>query len=328
MKNRNRNYYMFLIFAGVLVVLMSFYLKPLGPDHENPQQTGEKSVKKWKFKGKAKSDTPIQEDEPFVPYQGRVVIEQDLGPTSVNNGTATALDGMDHDEIAEYRFERVSRYKELGLFPAQYHPFKRYNNLLWGSAVPGEKWTGPTVYYIANPYVIIGMAPAVWAVALNHFCPDVSIVYENGVFEEVHKGDSARCWFDKIYQSNDYPGKFRPKMVNAWDAGFFYIYVDRSKSLNIKRSFKNDNITNGVSTALSYFHYGGYNANSLSPMIPNHWLTLQERYVNTRIYVKLWRNKPNSHDDPADLVYITRILIKPDLDLNAEPGLKDKREKK
>ncbi|MCP5046685.1 MAG: hypothetical protein GY940_05910, partial [bacterium] len=236
-----------------------------------------------------------------------VTIRPDTAVTHSHDWNSTALNGMSLEQVSDFRLERVSRFKRLNIFPSDYRPLKDYHRKVYDTITSGKEWLSPAVYYIANPYVLIVMVPANHVTALNLHCPDVSIRYDNGTITERHSGSSADCWFEKVYGSYDYPGVIRPVMVNAWDAGYFYIHVDVKRSLNIKVGKQAGHITNSVSTARSYFHVGKYGVNNISPTVPKHWLNLETKGAETRIHVKLWRNRPARLDEPPSLTYITHI---------------------
>jgi hypothetical protein len=147
---------------------------------------------------------------------------------------------------------------------------------------------------------------------LNLYCPDVRITYSNGVFETVHQGRAASCWFIFVYHKySNFPGQVWPVTVNAWDAGFFYAFVDLSRSENVKENNNPSHITNAPLSRQYIYHVGKYRKNNLSPAVPRAWLTLNSRDTRTVIYVKLWRNKPVDTSQAPDLVSIFKILPEP-----------------
>ena len=242
----------------------------------------------------------------FVPYKGEVKIQHDIKTPNLR-GT-TGLDYLQKEEISTFRLQKVSIYRQLGIYDENYHPFKDYHRYIYKSITPGEAWLGPTPYYIANPYQLVALTCANHVTPLNLYCPDVQISYSNGVFEEVHRGRSALCWFRMVYQSYDHPGQVWPISVNAWDAGFFYTFVDMSRSENIKENHNPGHITNKPLNRRYFYHVGKYKKNNISPTIKDAWLTLINRDTRTVIYIKLWRNKPTDSSQAPDLVWIFKIL--------------------
>ena len=215
---------------------------------------------------------------------------------------------MKKEEISRFRLQRISSYRQLKIYDDNYHPFKEYHQYIYNSINPGEAWLGPTPYYIANPYQLVVLTCANHVTPLNLYCPDIEITYSNGVFEEIHRGRSALCWFHMVFQSYDFPGQVWPIAVNAWDAGFFYVFVDLSRSKNIKENDNPDHITNKPRARQYYYHVGKYKKNNISPTDRNTWLTLNSRDIDTVIYIKLWRNKPTDGSQAPDLVWVFKIL--------------------
>lgn len=244
----------------------------------------------------------------FSSYSGIVQIIPDTGSSHADPSEPTGLDGMDRDQIARYRIGQVDRYRELGFFHDRYHPFKYYHRRIYNPITPGENWLGPTPYYIANPYLLIILTCANHVTPLNLYCPEVSITYDNGTIEEVREGRSARCWFRYVFQSYDYPGIIAVCMVNAWDAGFFFIHVDLSRSANIAESTRRGHVTSQPLNARYLFHVGKYHKNNLSPKNEKTWLEVEQADTETVIHINIWRYPPLSVEEEPDLVYLFRII--------------------
>jgi hypothetical protein len=305
MSNRPANRFLiFFLVIAVLVIAGSYMLKRKGV---TVAESGDRETSGTVQEAPVDRHPEIGAGKPFVPYAGTVKIENDISAAQVRSGSRTALDGMNHEEIARFRLDKVERYRQLNIFHSRYHPFKSYHKDIYGSITAGKDWLPPAAYYIANPYVLIVMTCANHVTPLNYYCPDVSITYDNGVIEEVHSDRNAACWFSRVFKSEDYPGRVRLMTVNARDAGFFYIYVDVDRSMNVKRSNNPQNLTNCATTVRSFYHMGKYGVNNISPAYSNHWLSLEEENEETLIYVKLWREKPSSVDLEADLVYVCSI---------------------
>jgi hypothetical protein len=304
-------FYILLIVIAALVVIGSYLMnrQPLGVE-EGPLEKHKKRVTL------AKRPTARYPEITFnyIPYSGTVTIEQDITITKASERGNTGLDGMSKDEIAAFRLERVKKYRQLNFFHPKYHPFKYYHQRIYNSITPGKGWLSPTTYYVANPYILIVVTCANHVTPLNLYCPNVKIIYKRSTIEETHTGKNALCWFDSVYNSYDYPGKVCPSMVNAWDAGFFFMVVDLARSLNIEESSIPSNVTNCVHSSRYLYHVGRYGVNNISPTQIDDWLTLRQRDVETRIYIKLWREKPESPGQSPDLVYIINVI--PDKGVN------------
>ncbi|MCP4151769.1 MAG: hypothetical protein GY757_28760 [bacterium] len=297
MKKRLIAYFIFFA-AAIIFIFFSFHFKYLSEEKESLQE--HRNLKKKKG-----FQLPSFE-EPFVPYEGTEVLHHDT--QTGNLYEATGLDGMGKEEIAVFRLKQIARYSRLGIYESAYHPFKSYHQRVYRSITPGKKWLGPTPYYIANPYQLVILTCANHVTPLNLFCKQVEITYDSGVFEVLQRGESASCWFDYVYGSPDHPGKVWPVAANAWDAGFFYTFVDLARSENIKESDNPRHITNVPLSRKYFYHVGKYKVNNISPTERNAWLTLGQKNTTTVIYVKLWRNKPGDTSQAPDLVFIFKII--------------------
>jgi hypothetical protein len=234
-----------------------------------------------------------------------VVIPNDTQGASVDSRAKTLLDGMSLEQLLAFRTERVARFAQLGLFPTPYAPLAGHAQRIYASITPGAKWLGPTAYYVANPYVLVVFTCANHVTPLNLLCPDVAIRYSDRLIQERHVGEAARCWLRVVHEPPyaDRPGHVRVIMLNAFDAGFRYAHVDRSRSSNVEPSDDRANILNSAFTQSSFFHVGRYQANNLSPEDPHGWIRLAHSSAPTTIHVKLWHNQPPSTATEADVTY-------------------------
>jgi len=297
--------YILLIIAAVLFIFYTFQVK--NPSENEEPVTASAGIKKEKPRPKKRRGFSLPHfQQAFVPYKGEVKIEHDIETPNLRG--ATRLDYLQKEEISAFRLQRISFYRQLNIYDDNYHPFKEYHQYIYNSITPGEAWLGATPYYIANPYQLVVLTCANHVTPLNLYCPYVGITYNNGVFEAVHRGKSALCWFHMVYTSDDYPGQVWPIAVNAWDAGFFYAYVDLSRSTNVKENDNPDHITNKPRARQYFYHVGKYKKNNISPTDRNAWLTLNNRDTDTVIYIKLWRNKPTDGSQVPDLLWVFKIL--------------------
>jgi len=248
---------------------------------------------------KGSNEEELNEKHIFVPYNGEINIIHD---------TKANLDGMSHEEIASFRIKKVKEYEILNFYHPEYDPFKPPHNRIYGMITPYKDWLTPVPYYIANPYLLIILTCANHVTPLNWYCPEVQIKYSSRKIEEIRKGESAICWFEKVFTSPDYPGQIRAVMVNAFDAGFYYSTLDISRSFNIEESIDPENIANTVHTGNAFYHVGKYRVNNLSPENRKEWIKIKERDKDTKLYFKLWRKKPESKDSPPDIVFEFKIL--------------------
>ena len=104
--------------------------------------------------------------------------------------------------------------------------------------------------------------------------------------------------------------------LNARDLGYKYAYIDMTKS-TYKPIFMNQtNIGNSIIEFQNFIHLGGSckhegGCNNGSPR--QTYLEFQDdfkeyKYQNREIYIKLWKNRPNSPSAPADIT--ERIILK------------------
>ena len=104
--------------------------------------------------------------------------------------------------------------------------------------------------------------------------------------------------------------------INARDLGYPYVYLDVARSTYFPVFTSEPNISNEVVEIQNYIHVGfscgakgGCNNGSpRQPMLEFTEDPSASRYPNGReMYLKLWRSRPESADDPADIV--ERIII-------------------
>jgi hypothetical protein len=298
--------YILLLIAAVLFTFYTFQLKSR-IEKEVPRSVSSRAKKETRPVKKQNKFQLPHFQQAFVPYKGEVKIQHDIKTPNLYG--ATGLDYMQNEDISGFRLQKISIYRQLRIYDDNYHPFRDYHRFIYIPITPGKEWLGPTPYYITNPYQLVVLTCANHVTPLNLYCPDVQISYRNGVFETIHRGKSALCWFRMVYQSPDYPGQVWPVAVNAWDAGFFYTFVDLSRSQNIKKNNNPGHITNLPLTRRYLYHVGKYKKNNISPTVKDAWLTLGNRDTDTVIYIKLWRNQPAAGSQAPDLVYICKILL-------------------
>jgi len=234
----------------------------------------------------------------FIPYEGTVKIIPDFN---------TSLDGLTLEEIANLRIQKVEQYKILNFFPPDYHPLKHPHSSIYNRITGGKNWLKPVPFYIVNPYILIILSRAKHVTPLNYYCSNFSIVYTYGKIVETHRGTNARCWFEKVFNSPDFPGRIRIWMVNAYDAGFHYINLDFHECVNVEKESNPHNIMNTVYSNVSFYHVGRYGVNNISAEDRNAWIKLCMKDMFTRITLKLWREKPASIDAKPDIIYEIQV---------------------
>lgn len=117
--------------------------------------------------------------------------------------------------------------------------------------------------------------------------------------------------FPIVIQNNSF---YQFNGINAKDLGYKYFYVDESKS-TYKLQYSNDNNpSKEVMEFKNFIHLGSScgvegGCNNGSPRQPAFEFTYtSDKYTqqNARIYIKLWKERPSSPKDPAD---INEIII-------------------
>jgi hypothetical protein len=207
------------------------------------------------------------------------------------------------------RRNRVSEHGSLGIFPASYDPVGPESERIWRPLTPGAKWLGPTAYYVLNPYLLIVAVQANHVTPLSLSCPGGSVRYEDRKFVQRLTGAAARCWLDRVQQS-DVAGTVRLVMVNAYDAGLRLVHLDPARSENVVRGADATDVSNGFFTQPSLFHVGRYGVNNISPEDQRGWVRLARPGARTRLHVGLWRSRPSSVAADPDIVW--EIVVDPE----------------
>ena len=97
--------------------------------------------------------------------------------------------------------------------------------------------------------------------------------------------------------------------INARDLGYRYIYIDKSKSTYIPQFTNENNPANEVEEFNNFLHLGSScrhpeGCNNGSPRQPAFEFTYNTKdysQQNVRIYIKLWKEYPQSFNTPADI---------------------------
>jgi|GEM_PF-3749639 len=242
-------------------------------------------------------------------YQGTETIAIDTAAAKAGGGVATALDGMDLQEIADFRAARVAQYELLNIFPPGYNSLQGNGARVYKNIAPGAQWTGAAPFYIANPYCLIILSCARQVMPVNLHCHADAVVYNNGRIEETLGGESADCFFDMAYgETAEMPGMLQVTMVNAYDAGFYFAGIDANQSKNIQPETKPGGIAGGLfSQPAAYTIDVKQKKNTISSEDPKGWIALGQRDAPTVIALKLWRTRPASVADRADMLYVISI---------------------
>ena len=265
------------------------------------------------FKQPVADSLPSQEFASMVRYeplyQGTEAISIDTAAAAADYDAPTALDGMDLQEIADFRTAMVAKYESLNIFPTGYNPLQGNSARIYTSIAPGAKWIGAIPFYIANPYCLIILSCAQRVMPINMHCRDSEVMYGDGRIEETFKGENARCFFDMAYgETAPLPGTLQVTMVNAYDSGFYFASIDAVQSQNIRPDIKPGGIVGGIFSQSSFYNMNPkHGKNNISPEDLKGLVSLGQRDALTKIFIKLWRARPQSASDLADMQYVFSI---------------------
>ncbi|MDY6965126.1 MAG: hypothetical protein SVM80_04045 [Halobacteriota archaeon] len=217
-----------------------------------------------------------------------------------------SLHGQTKNSILSQRKLKVEEYRNLGIFPENYEP----KDSIFGQITDGADWVEDTQFFIHNPYLLVmTSAPNVVNVLLP-FCSVNSVYYSNNRIDVKYKDQSAMKWFYYIYEHYGDPGGIvRLWFVNAYDAGFNYAHVDMDQSINIDPEWyaSGNSVTKSVYSGHEFFHVGRKRKNNISPASPDARLKLINQNEKTIIYIKLWRERPDSVNTEEDFAYVINI---------------------
>ena len=216
--------------------------------------------------------------------------------------------GLNAVEFARFRAKKVMEYGKLNIYPDDYSTLAPPHNLIYRSIAFETVWTHEAEYFICNPYLLIVLSKAESTGAFEERCGLTRVRYRNGVIEENYRGSQASEFFALAETGTPELSKLiKIWTVNAQDAGFLYVTVDREKCANIDFGWNGDqgNIANCVYS--SQTSYNGDLLNDISPNDDKAVIKLKDTYKYTCIYIKLWRNKPSSREAKEDFAYVIRV---------------------
>ena len=215
-------------------------------------------------------------------------------------------------ELLEYRRDKVRAIAAWGLYPENYEP----SDAVYGKVADGERWTKPSGFYIANPYLLIITTAPGSASPITFWAAHGGKAGEQQFFQEerrirvVYKGVSANGWMERAQRRHSEVELVAP---NARDAGFQYAMVDAAKSSNINIA-QSGQVARTPAPIKSLFHYGeNVGANNISQGGANMNIRLESGHARTtKIYVKLWRQEPSTASAPEDYGYVIEVHPNPD----------------
>ena len=163
--------------------------------------------------------------------------------------------------------------------------------------------------FLVNPTMLVAIEyPFLWSDTDNsEFCnSSVNQLIPTRISYSKSKNEITVNYAKLPFSANE-PYFYDFNGVNANDLGYKYVYVDLSKS-TFKPRFTNS--SNNVSTRVQEFqnfihlgsscrHEGG--CNNGSPRQPNLEFNMNQGEGRGEIYIKLWRTKPASEKQEADI---------------------------
>ncbi|MBE6449334.1 MAG: hypothetical protein E7013_01350 [Alphaproteobacteria bacterium] len=166
----------------------------------------------------------------------------------------------------------------------------------WGSGERSIEGASEESRFIDNPFLLVGVEQAFATIRDGiKTCP--------GDYPRPDdlKYDTTRRHFSVVYDVTDMLYGFTGK--NARDFGVSYVYADKVRGIKFKNK---KNVSSGVYQFKDFIHLGGScgypgGCNNGSPEQPELVFKVFEK--NSYIHFKLWKNKPKSKNDKADITY-------------------------
>jgi hypothetical protein len=248
------------------------------------------------------------------------------------------LDYLTKAQVYSLRTGAVNEHPEFA--PRIYKPSED----VFGEILDGRPWwgilglsyfgpgqmsiEGPSLqsHYITNPYLLVGLDEGYAHIVMNNRVAPEAVYPRPTKLLWSRDGTWAKATFDisglKEQQSrlgfpNGYTHGLEFVAYNARDLGYNWLYIDYGKSANIDMMSRHSlfGFLFGRKDApvliKEFIHRGdscGFQGgcNNVSPYQPE----FEFRYYGlpAKIHLKLWRNKPASPQDPADMTYIVEMV--------------------
>jgi hypothetical protein len=244
-----------------------------------------------------RKEGPVNED-----YQ----VELSAGELEIEANATVPIHGKSREFVFDLRKELVSRHLDLGIFPENYSPA----NAVYGQVTWGDDWVEDVQIYTNNPYLLVMISAAGKVNPVLTFCGVKGVIYRTGSIEARYRGLQASRFFRYIYDYYDENnGIARLNFVNALDAGFHYAHVDGPKSVNVNTGWPGGAgaVTQGVYRLNELYHVGHLKKNNKSPLDRKAWIRFKERDADTRIFIKLWRERPPGPEAKEDMAYVISL---------------------
>lgn len=172
--------------------------------------------------------------------------------------------------------------------------------------------------YINNPELLVGVEYAFYA----YYCGErgtKEVPYSTPInmYYDKEKNIIETTFVSLPYCTHKGQTWYALKGINARDLGYRYAYVDKEKSTFDIKFVEEINASNSIVEFQDFIHVGGScghesGCNNGSPNQPplNFYYSCEdftEYTKNKTIYIKLWKNMPNSPADEADITQIIRF---------------------
>ncbi|MBO5997896.1 MAG: hypothetical protein J6P93_05165 [Alphaproteobacteria bacterium] len=170
---------------------------------------------------------------------------------------------------------------------------------------PGEKSIdGPSEEsrFIDNPFLLVGIDQAgAYNDGPNAHCSGRYPKPSNLKLNKEKRAFSVEYTLPSKWSEFDLAGR------NAVDFGVPYVYADKVSGVEFTSS---SNVSTDVYQFKDFIHVGGScgypgGCNNGSPHQPE--IVFRPKRKTGRIHLKLWRQRPNSKDDPADMTFDIKI---------------------
>lgn len=228
------------------------------------------------------------------------------GAQTISVNPTKPLHRQSLEAISSIRRVKVGDNKLLGIFPEGYNPAAS----IYGRIDEKAEWVHDTQFFVNNPYLLVVISSGNKVNAFLPYCKINSVEYSYGKITETYRGESARKWFFFTFDHyGDFKGILRLWFVNAYDAGFKYVHIDSSKSMNLDMTYSpsEGSVLKSIYSGHEFFHVGHLKKNNISPYDPRATIKLQEKDLKTEIYVKLWKGRPSTNIVKEDFAYIIKI---------------------
>lgn len=309
-----------LAIAGVAIIKVTWDNAPGGPFH--PRQAWET----WKNERAAQQPSaqlPSSSKKQPAPKRPQVTLSSTSGPVEIN--PLISLSGKTRKEIFELRklFVQESIFHIPGYTPSAE---------VYGQIEDRKPWIAVTFCYlrdepfptqgpseetrfINNPAILIGLESNLLVLdpedahLLNKsFCTSPAANYiPKKIYYDADDKEITVIYPKPSFFSKSSAEFFFFNGKNARDLGYDYAYLDLSRSRTQAKFAQAVNITNRVHKFQDFFHTGGRcrvpgGCNNGSPNQPE--LNFNENFQARQkqvFYFKLWRKRPSSPEDPADI---------------------------